>query len=76
MISNDAGADNTPGLGREQLEIYAAELSGHFWQERRLLQELAERNRELEQSLREFTAQNRLGIIYLTQYLRQVYDPP
>jgi len=45
-------------LSRQQLEIYARELQQHFREERRLQQQLRERNGQLEQRLRELSALN------------------
>jgi len=47
-------------VSREQLEIYARELQASFHKERRLRQELQERNGQLEQRVREITALNQM----------------
>ena len=50
--------DNFDLLSRQQLEIYARELQQHFREERRLQQQLRERNGQLEQRMRELGALN------------------
>ncbi len=47
-------------MDRQLLEIYARELQGHFLVERRLRAESEEKNRNLQQRLREIEALNRV----------------
>ena len=47
-------------VSREQLEIYAREIQASFHKERRFRQELEDRNRELQQRVREITALNKM----------------
>ena len=56
-------------LGKQQLEIYAAELQQHYREERQLRRELQERNNELELKVNELLALNRLVQKVLDQYL-------
>ena len=53
---NDTITRTFDDLERQQLEIYARELQEHFDEEHRLRGELEERNRNLEQRLREIAA--------------------
>lgn len=57
-------------LGRKQLEIYAREIQDHFHEELRLRKELEERNRQLEQRVREVTALNQS----FQEHLRQRFE--
>lgn len=57
-------------LSRQQLEIYARELREHITNERRLRRELEERNRVLENRVRELTALNQL----FQQHLRERFE--
>lgn len=57
-------------LSRQQLEIYARELREHITNERRLRRELEERNRILENRVRELTALNQL----FQQHLRERFE--
>lgn len=54
-------------LNRKQLEIYAKELQMHFIEERRLRQELYDRNQQLELRVQEITALNQLFKQHLDQ---------
>ncbi len=45
-------------IKERQLEIYATEIKSHFQQERKLARELAKRNKELEQKLKEVSELN------------------
>ena len=47
-------------LSRAQLEIYAKEIKEHYLEECHLRQELEDRNRQMEQKVREITALNQL----------------
>ena len=51
----------------EQLEIYARELQASFHKERRLREDLEERNGQLEQRIREITALNQMFQEHLAQ---------
>ena len=54
-------------LGLQQLQVYAKELQQHFQNERRLREEVLEKNRQLEQRVQEITALNRLFQQHLCQ---------
>lgn len=54
-------------LSRQQLEIYARELSEHFNEERKLRQQLEERGKELEKRVREVTALNNMFQKHLSE---------
>lgn len=53
---NDTITRTFDALERQQLEIYAKELQEHFNEEHRLRQQLEQRNKDLEQRLREIAA--------------------
>jgi len=59
-------------LSHQQLLILAQDLSTLYAQERRLREELEERNRQLEQKVRELSALNRLFQEYLAQHHEMV----
>ena len=59
-------------LGRQQLEIYARELQQHIQEERRLLQEIENRNQQLEKRVGELTALNSLFQVHLGQHFSVV----
>ena len=47
-------------VSRQQLELYAREFPKHYVEQRRLRQELEDRNSQLESRVRELTALNRI----------------
>ncbi len=51
----------------QQLEIYARELSEHFNEDRKLMQKLEERSKELEKRVREVMALNTMFQKHLTE---------
>lgn len=55
-------------MDRQLLETYARELQGHFLVERRLRAELEEKNRNLQQRLREIEALNRVLRDQINEY--------
>ena len=52
--------ENLDDLVHQQLELYAGDLRDLFHKERMLSQDLADKNQQLEQRVRELTALNRL----------------
>ena len=59
-MANEKRGESYDNLSRQQLEIYAQELSEHFNEERKLRQQLEERGKELERRVHEVTALNNL----------------
>lgn len=59
--------DDLEQLNQQQLEIYAKELQRTFQEERRLSDQLKERNQELEQRVNELTALNRMFQEHLSE---------
>lgn len=66
-MATDKHEESYDNLSRQQLEIYARELSEHFNEERKLRQQLEERSKELEKRVREVTALNTMFQKHLTE---------
>ena len=72
MIDHFLQTEEQPdNLVRQQLERYAGELRDLFHKERRSRQDLADKNQQLEQRVRELTALNRLFQEHLVERYAQ-----
>ena len=66
--SDSKTGQNFPEMTQRQLEIYALELYAHFHEERRLLSQVEDRNRQLEQRVSDLASLTQLFQGFLEEY--------